>query len=142
MKLLATLLPRLLRQCEARDQLTEQMALALWKEIVGEPLARCTRPAQLRQSRLVVLVPSLTWKRQLRSFGREIVSRLNQVLGTKISRVEFRIDSTLEQSPQEKSAVLPRRSSTSVNLPLQGIEDDELRACIQGAAATYLDRRE
>lgn len=142
MKPLARLLPSLLRQCEAGDQLTEQVAVALWKEIVGEPLARCTRPAKLRQSKLVVLVPSLTWKRQLRSFRGEIMSRLNRVLGVKISGVEFRIDSTLEQSPQEKFPAPPRRPSTPVNLPLQGLEDDELRACIQGAAATYLDRRE
>ncbi len=142
MKSLATLLPGLLHQCEARDRLTEQVALALWESIVGEPLARCTRPAKLRQSKLVVLVPSPTWKRQLGSFRGEIMSRLNQVLGTKISRVEFRIDSTLQPLPQENAAAPSRRTPTPVNLPLQEIEDHELRARVQAAAATCLDRRE
>lgn len=141
MKPLATLLPSLLRQCEASDPFTEQAVWALWKDIVGEPLARRTRPAKLRQSKLVVSVPSPAWKRQLCELQGEIISRLNQVLGITISRVEFRIDLTLEQLPQEGVSASPGRSSTSVNLPLQGIEDEELRACIQAAAATCLDRR-
>ena len=47
-----------MRQYEAHEPFTERAVSALWKEIVGEPLARRTRPAKLRQSKLVVSVPS------------------------------------------------------------------------------------
>ena len=142
MKPLKTLLPDLFRQFAADGQWTEQVAAALWKEIVGEHLARRTRPVEISRSRLVVLVPSSSWKRQLRALRGEIVSRLNQALGTDISRVAFRIDSTVEQEPRTPPSAPPEKRSTPVALPpLQGIADEELRSRIQAAAAACLDRR-
>ena len=143
MKPLAGLLPDLFRQYAAQGPGPEQVAAALWNEIVGEHLARRTRPVKISRSTLVVLVPSRTWKRQLSSLRSEMVRRLNQVLGIEVKRVEFRIDSTVEQAPPEPAPAPPRpkRPSTPVDLPLQGIADEELRARIQAAAAACLDRR-
>ena len=140
MKPLASLLPDLFRQYAADGPWPEQVAAALWKEIVGEHLARRTRPVKITRSKLVVLVPSSTWKRQLSSLRGEIVSRLNQVLGAGITRVEFRIDSTVEQAPRQIPPAPPKRTSTPVDLPLQGIADEELRTRIQAAATACLDR--
>ncbi|MDE2756756.1 MAG: DUF721 domain-containing protein [Acidobacteriota bacterium] len=140
MKPIASLLPDLFRQYGTDGPWLEQVAAALWKEIVGEHLARRTRPVEISRSRLVVLVPSSGWKRQLRVLRGEIVSRLNQALGTEITRVAFRIDSTVEQVPPTPPPAPPGRTSTPVNLPLQGIVDQELRARIQAAAAACLDR--
>lgn len=141
MKPLTTLFPVLLRQFGTGGPWPEQVAAALWKEIVGEHLARRTRPVKISRSKLVVLVPSRAWKRQLGALRGEIVSRLNQVLGTGIARVEFRIDSTVEQAPRKPPPAPPKRTLTPVDLPLQGIADEELRARIQAAAAACLDRR-
>lgn len=140
MKPLASLLPDLFRQYGTDGPWLEQVAAALWKEIVGEHLARRTRPVEISRSRLVVLVPSSGWKRQLRALRGEIVSRLNRALGTEITRVAFRIDSTVEQATPTPPPAPPGRTSTPVNLPLQGIVDQELRARIQAAAAACLDR--
>ncbi len=140
MKPLASLLPDLFRQYAADGQWPEQVAAALWNEIVGEHLARRTRPVEVSRSRLVVAVPSSSWKRQLRALRGEIVKRLNQALGTDITRVAFRIDSTVEQAPSTPPPAPPKRTSTPVDLPLQGIADKELRARIQAAAAACLDR--
>ena len=140
MKPLASLLPDLFRRYAADGHWPEQAAAALWNEIVGEHLARRTRPVEISRSRLVVLVPSSSWKRQLRALRGEIASRLNQALGTDISRVAFRIDATVEQAPPTPPPPPPKRTSTPVNLPLQGIADRELRARIQAAAAACLDR--
>jgi hypothetical protein len=139
-KPLASLLPDLFRRYSADGHWPEQAATALWNEIVGEHLARRTRPVEISRSRLVVLVPSSGWKRQLRALRGEIASRLNQALGTDISRVAFRIDATVEQAPPAPPPAPPKRTSTPVNLPLQGIADRELRARIQAAAAACLDR--
>ncbi len=140
MKPLTSLLPDLFRRYAADGHWPEQAAAALWNEIVGEHLARRTRPVEISRSRLVVLVPSSSWKRQLRALRGEIASRLNQALGTDISRVAFRIDATVEQAPPTPPPPPPKRTSTPVNLPLQGIADRELRARIQAAAAACLDR--
>ena len=48
MKMLAELLPVLLRQWPTSEELTEQVVLALWKKVVGEPLARRTRPPETK----------------------------------------------------------------------------------------------
>ncbi len=141
MKPLASLLPDLFRQYAAAGRWPEPVAAALWNEIVGEHLARRTRPVEISRSRLVVAVPSSSWKRQLRPLREEIASRLNRALGTGISRVVFRIDSTVEQEPPAPPPAPPKRTSTPVELPLQGIADQELRARIQAAAAACLDRR-
>lgn len=141
MKPLASVAPDLFRQYAADGQWTQQVAAVLWTVIVGEHLARRTRPVEISRSRLVVLVPSSSWKRQLRALRGEIVSRLNQVLGTEIARVAFRIDSTVEQAPPTPPSAPPQRTSTPVDLPLQGMADKELRARIQAAAAACLDRR-
>ena len=141
MKPLASLLPDLFRQYAADGRWPEPVAAALWNEIVGEHLARRTRPVEISRSRLVVAVPSSSWKRQLRPLREEIASRLNRALGTGISRVVFRIDSTVEQEPPAPPPAPPKRTSTPVELPLQGIADQELRARIQAAAAACLDRR-
>ena len=140
MKSLKTLLPDLFRQYAADGQWREQAAAALWNEIVGEHLARRTRPVSISRSSLVVLVPSSGWKRQLRALRGQIVSRLNQVLGTDIARVVFRIDSTVERAPRTPPPAPSKRTSAPVDLPLQGIADKELRARIQAAAAACLDR--
>ena len=140
MKPLATLFPDLFRQYGAGGPWPEQAAAALWKEIVGEQLARRTRPVEVSRSRLVVVVPSSSWKRQLRALRGEIVKRLNQALGTDITQVAFRIDSTVEQAPSTPPPAPPKRTSPPVDLPLQGIADKELRARIQAAAAACLDR--
>lgn len=140
MKPLASLLPDLFRRYAADGPWPEQVATALWSEIVGKHLARRTRPVEISRSRLVVLVPSSGWKRQLRALRGEIVSRLNRALGTNITRISFRIDSTVEQAPSTPPPAPPRRTSTPVDLPLQGIADEELRARIQAAAAACLDR--
>ena len=141
MKPLASLLPDLFRQYGTDGPWLEQVAAALWKEIVGDHLARRTRPVEISRSRLVVLVPSSSWKRQLRALRGEIVSRLNQALGTDITRVAFRIDSNVEQAPPTPPSAPPEKTSTPVALPLQGIADEEIRTRIQAAASACLDRR-
>lgn len=140
MKRLTTLFSHLYRQYGADGPLPEQVVAAVWTEIVGGPLARRTRPVKISRSKLVVLVASSTWKQQLSVLRGEIVRRLNQLLGIDIVRVEFRIDSRVEQAPRELSQVPPKRISTPVELPLQGIADEELRDRIQAAAAACLDR--
>ena len=141
MKPIASLLPDLFRQYGTDGPWLEQVAAALWKEIVGDHLARRTRPVEISRSRLVVLVPSSAWKRQLRALRGEIVRRLNQALGTDLTRVVFRIDSSVEEAPRIPPSAAPGKTSTPVALSLQGIADEELKSRIQAAASACLDRR-
>jgi len=146
MKMLAKLLPGLLCQWSTNKELTEQVVSALWEKVVGEPLARRTRPIQLHQSKLVVLVPSASWQRELYALQSEIVSRFNELMNREIVALELRVDSKLEQLYKEPSSDSNVSSNVSPNvspmvpisLPLEGIQDQELRVRLQMAVTSYL----
>jgi len=138
MKMLAELLPVLLCQWSTNEELTEQVVLALWKKVVGEPLARRTRPIQFHQSKLVVLVPSASWQRELYTLQSEIVSRFNELMNRKILALEFRVDSNLEQLYKEPSSTQNVSPMVPISLPLDGIQDQELRVRLQMAVTSYL----
>ena len=142
MKMLAELLPGLLCQWSTNKELTEQVVLAFWEKVVGEPLARRTRPIQLHQSKLVVLVPSASWQRELYELQSEIVSRFNELMNRKIVALEFRVDSKLEQLYKEPSSAANVSPNVSpmvpISLPLEGIQDQELRVRLQMAVTSYL----
>ena len=142
MKMLAELLPVLLRQWPTSEELTEQVVLALWKKVVGEPLARRTRPIQFHQSKLVVLVPSASWQRELYTLQSEIVSRFNELMNRKILALEFRVDSNLEQLYKEPSSTQNISPVVPISLPLDGIQDQELRVRLQMAATSYLHHQQ
>ena len=138
MKMLAKLLPGLLCQWSTNKELTEQVVSALWEKVVGEPLARRTRPIQLHQSKLVVLVPSASWQRELYTLQSEIVSRFNELMNRKILALEFRVDSNLEQLYKEPSSTQNVSPMVPISLPLDGIQDQELRVRLQMAVTSYL----
>lgn len=142
MKMLAELLPVLLRQWPTSEELTEQVVLALWKKVVGEPLARRTRPIQFHQSKLVVLVPSASWQRELYALQSEIVSRFNELMNRKILALEFRVNSNLEQLYKEPSSTQNISPVVPISLPLDGIQDQELRVRLQMAATSYLHHQQ
>lgn len=78
-------LARTLAQLAARlgmeERLEEQRVLAAWPQAVGEELARRTRPLRWRQGILVVAVPGSSWAAQLALMERDLVARVNQLLG-------------------------------------------------------------
>lgn len=55
----------------------------LWSEVVGEAIARHTRPLRLDKGALHVQVTDASWKRELSAREAELVSRLCHRLGEK-----------------------------------------------------------
>src|ERR1051325_6023071 len=70
----------------------EQMAMAVWPQVVGKRIAQHTRAAKLVRTRLVVEVEDATWQRQLFALTPHIVRNLVKDLGPGIVEdVEFRV---------------------------------------------------
>jgi predicted nucleic acid-binding Zn ribbon protein len=86
---LSSLLPGFLRQLHFSEELTGELVIALWKNVVGETLARNARPLRMRESTLVLTVSSEAWKKELFSLRFEILRRLEK-FGLKISGLELR----------------------------------------------------
>ena len=52
-----------------------------WEEAVGPALTQQTRPLRVHNGRLEVAVPSAVWRSQLSFMQRDIVARLNELVG-------------------------------------------------------------
>ncbi|PYV44132.1 MAG: hypothetical protein DMG06_07765 [Acidobacteria bacterium] len=137
----SALLPRAFRQLPDNDELREKLVLSLWKQAVGEPLAQRTKPFRLFKSTLIVSVPSLMWKRELHHLEAEILKSLHQATGRRIVfALEFRVDPQFdaETPPAQPQGVSTLREP--VALPLETIQDTELRQSLAAAVSSYLNR--
>lgn len=74
----------------------ERMALEVWREVVGAPAARNTRPVLVRRGELLVSVSSSTWAQELSLMRNQLLARLNARLGGEvIHSIRFAVDPTL-----------------------------------------------
>ena len=100
----------------------EELACAGWPVAVGKKIAVHTRAISLAGGRLRIEVEDAVWQRQLSVLKRQILSRLEEVVGTSVVRdVEFRV------APRRKlphSAVEPRKDRDEADQ----IQDPVLRA--------------
>ena len=138
---LSVLLSKALRQIPPSEELLEKVVLAAWKPAVGEPVWRRTHPFRLFNSTLIVSVPSDLWQKELWHLRKEILDRLNSVLGQRaVAVLEFRVDPEFDSvgKPVPSNEVFPRQEP--VELPLEKIEDAGLAQALAAAATKYFNR--
>ena len=64
----------------------------LWEDAVGEQIAENTRPAAFKGKILIVYVSSSTWMQQLQFLKKDMITKINTVLGEElIEEIKFRI---------------------------------------------------
>ncbi len=138
---LSRLFARTLNQLPPNQELRERWAFAAWKQAVGETLGKRTRPFRLYKAILIVAVPSPVWKRELGQLEKEVLGKLQRVMGQGIVQaLEFRVDPDFD-----RDSALPIESKVSSNpeaveLPLEMIQDPELSRAMAAAASSYLNR--
>jgi hypothetical protein len=138
---ISALLPRAFRQLPLSDELTESWVFAAWIQAVGELLGQRTKPFRLFKSTLIVTVPSLTWKRQLHDLQDDILNRLHVSIGQKIVwALEFRVDPDFDEAVAPTHDTPASRPMDPIPLPLETIEDPELRHTLAAAASNYFNR--
>lgn len=62
------------------ERMQELKILEVWKECVGETIAKFSRPVELKRNKLFVRVENAVWRFELSTKRTEIISRLNQIL--------------------------------------------------------------
>jgi predicted nucleic acid-binding Zn ribbon protein len=140
---LSTLFARALRQLPPNQGLQEGWAFATWKQVVGEGLGKRTRPFRLHKKTLIVAVPSPVWQRELRQMEKEVLGKLQRVMGQGIVHaLEFRVDPNFdcEEGLPPESAPSSQEPAV-VELPLEKIQDPELSRAMAAAASSYLNRQ-
>lgn len=86
----AAVLADVLEQHGVRKQVERIGILDLWPEIVGEQLARVTRPKGLDEDALFVEVRSSAWLMELSLMKEEFLERVNERLGSNpLERIVF-----------------------------------------------------
>lgn len=64
----------------------------LWPNIVGEAIARDSRPAAFKEKTLIVHVSGSIWIQELQFLKKDIIQSVNDSLGTNlIDNIKFRI---------------------------------------------------
>jgi predicted nucleic acid-binding Zn ribbon protein len=82
-------LQRVIGQLGLARRLHETDAVAKFAEIVGESLADKAEAVSIENGRLVVRVPSPTWRQELSYRREEIAKALNETLGEEVVREVF-----------------------------------------------------
>lgn len=62
------------------ERMQELRILEVWKECVGETIAKFSKPIELRKNRLYVRVEDAGWRFELSIKRVEIISKLNAIL--------------------------------------------------------------
>lgn len=81
---LAESLNELIKNLEIEKPLKQGQALDLWYEVVGEKVAKKTKPIKIEHGKLFVRVTSPSWRNELQFYKHQIMHDLNERLGEQI----------------------------------------------------------
>lgn len=85
-------LHKVLRQCRPQQDQALLQVWEIWDRIVGAAIAPNARPAAFNGNVLLVHVASATWLHHLRFLEREMIAKLNAVLGDgKVKAIKLKV---------------------------------------------------
>jgi predicted nucleic acid-binding Zn ribbon protein len=69
-----------------KQKLKEYDAVVLWESVVGDQIAKMTTATRITQGMLFVHVKTSTWRNELTLRKKEILDKLNTVIGVNVVR--------------------------------------------------------
>ena len=136
-ELVGTLLDR------ARTATARRAGVALdretWREVVGERIARRTKPGSIHASTLTVIVESPVWAQELSLLSEDIIGALAG-RGLRLEGIRFRIGTVGEpvRPPAARRLEPPVELPADVREHLAAVDDPELREVIAAAVGHSL----
>jgi predicted nucleic acid-binding Zn ribbon protein len=115
----------------------------VWREAVGERIARHARPGRLSRGTLTVHASSSVWAQELSLLSDELKSRLRKE-GVEVTGLRFSVTAAIVPANSSVPAAPPRQTGPAKRLPkplearLANLEDPELRRVIAEAASESL----
>ncbi|MFV0388804.1 MAG: DciA family protein [Pyrinomonadaceae bacterium] len=77
------------------EKLQNAVVIGAWRDTVGKTIAMHTKPIEIKENRLIVLVRNDEWKNHLESLASQVVFNLNSAFRNNVVRfVVFRVDRT------------------------------------------------
>src|SRR5689334_4518943 len=139
------LLDKSLSRLDLSRRLDEYGVWPIWRDVVGEAIARNAQPEKIRNGTLFVKVSSPVWMQELQFMKEMIAEKLNHRLSGEIVKNIFFMVGKIDVAP---AASLERRSEATeaqaapINEEfLHSIEDPEIRAAFQKLVKSFARRR-
>ncbi|MFC1527114.1 DciA family protein [Candidatus Neomarinimicrobiota bacterium] len=76
----------MLRKFGIDNAITQNNALNIWNEIVGETVAKNTEPDRVEHGVIIIKVSSPTWRQELYFQKKEIIQKINNKIGKSVIR--------------------------------------------------------
>jgi len=138
-------LERSLTRLDLTKRLDEYGVWPIWREVVGEVIARNAQPEKIRNGTLFVKVSSPVWMQELQFMKEMIATKLNHRLAGDIVKNIFFMVGRIESAADS----LIDKFAEPTNIPaepinqefLQSIEDPEIRAAFQKLVKSFARRR-
>jgi hypothetical protein len=138
-------LDRSLTRLDLTRRLDEYGVWPIWREVVGEVIARNAQPEKIRNGTLFVKVSSPVWMQELQFMKEMIATKLNHRLAGDIVKNIFFMVGRIESAADS----LIDKFAEPTNIPaepinqefLQSIEDPEIRAAFQKLVKSFARRR-
>jgi hypothetical protein len=138
------LLDKSLSRLDLSRRLDEYGVWPIWRDVVGEAIARNAQPEKIRNGTLFVKVSSPVWMQELQFMKEMIAEKLNHRLtGEVVKNIFFMVGriepTTASAETRNKPTELP---AVPVNEEfLHSIEDPEIRAAFQKLVKSFARRR-
>ena len=125
------------------DKMEQVMLYRLWKDAVGDAVARNASPVLVRGGVLHVNVTSSVWMQELHFLRDMLLEKINAGLsGTKIKDIRFKVGPVVspvqQQSPPGPLPELDINEKLATETESAKINDPELREVFQEFMAAYL----
>lgn len=133
MKPLRELFPDLLRKQPQKHLPLEEIVRAAWTHLVGQQIAARSHVFRLYRETLIVHVPDRAWQRQLHRLERQLLDRINRLLGrSAVQAIDFRVDHNLVAAAGREQAPLqpPRKGPAREGAPPADAEMEEMARAI------------
>jgi predicted nucleic acid-binding Zn ribbon protein len=85
-RILGSLISDVCRKIGMTEAYEEYKTLQIWDSVVGETIARVTKVEKMKDGDLFVKVNNPSWRMELNYRKRDIVSRMNKVIGYEMIR--------------------------------------------------------
>ena len=138
-------LDKSLSRLDLSRRLDEYGVWPIWREVVGEAIARNAQPEKIRNGTLFVKVSSPVWMQELQFMKEMIAEKLNHRLpGDVVKNIFFmvgRVEPTTDASAEKRSEPADVPAVPINEEFLRSIEDPEIRAAFQKLVKSFARRR-
>ena len=138
-------LDKSLSRLDLSRRLDEYGVWPIWRDVVGEAIARNAQPEKIRNGTLFVKVSSPVWMQELQFMKEMIAEKLNHRLpGDVVKNIFFmvgRVEPTTDASAEKRSEPADVPAVPINEEFLRSIEDPEIRAAFQKLVKSFARRR-